>query len=407
MHFIPILSTLRRHKTAATLIVLEIAFTCAIVCNAVFLIGDRLARMQRPSGVVEDELVDVQLTGIGTKSDAAAVTEQDLVALRAISGVKFVASTNMVPFGHSSWNTDISTTDRHHDGSGPNAAFYVGSPDLLEAWGVQLIAGRDFTPDEYVDFKAALEQRIHIPSLIITRALAERLFPGDSALGKSVYVWGKEPLTVVGVIDHIARPNEFNGSNSDGYAMVLPVAVPYSEGGHYILRVEPQRKQEVLAAVGATLDKVDPARILLKGRTFAEIRADYFKQDRAMAYLLVGVSVALLIITALGVVGLASFWVQQRTRQIGIRRALGATRGHIRRYFQLENFILATLGIAVGMALAYAINLWLMSKYHEPRLPAEFLPIGALLLWALGQLAVLGPAMRAASIPPAIATRTV
>ena len=69
MHFLPIISTLRRHRTAATLVVLEIAFTCAIVCNAIFLIKQRLAAMDRPSGVVESELVRVQATGIGTKQD--------------------------------------------------------------------------------------------------------------------------------------------------------------------------------------------------------------------------------------------------------------------------------------------------------------------------------------------------
>jgi putative ABC transport system permease protein len=99
--------------------------------------------------------------------------------------------------------------------------------------------------------------------------------------------------------------------------------------------------------------------------------------------------------------------VQQRTRQIGIRRALGATRGDILRYFQVENFILTTAGIAAGMGLAYAINLWLMGVYEVPRLPAQVLPAGAVLLWLLGQLAVLGPARRASAISPAIATRTV
>ena len=59
------------------------------------------------------------------------------------------------------------------------------------------------------------------------------------------------------------------------------------------------------------------------------------------------------------------------------------------------------------MGLAYAINLWLMQKYQVSRLPASFLPVGALLLWMLGQIAVLGPALRASMIPPAIATRTV
>jgi putative ABC transport system permease protein len=99
--------------------------------------------------------------------------------------------------------------------------------------------------------------------------------------------------------------------------------------------------------------------------------------------------------------------VQQRTKQIGVRRALGATRGQILRYFQTENFLLATLGIVIGMMLAYGINQLLMGKYELPRLPAIYLPIGAVVLWLLGQLAVFGPARRASAVPPAVATRTV
>jgi putative ABC transport system permease protein len=406
MDFLPIISSLRRHRTAAALIVLEIALTCAIVCNAIFLIGERLSRMDRPTGLVEDELVRVLVTGIGKNTDARAVTEQDMAALRAIPGVKSVANSNMLPFGGSSWNTSLSTIP--DDPSAPiNGAMYLGSPDLLETLGVQLSAGRDFTPDEYVDYEAVRNDKAKMSSILITRGIAERLFPGKNPLGQPLYVWGKDPQLVVGVIDHLARANDFQGPAGARYTMVLPVTAPYTVLSNYLLRVDPTRRSEVIAAVDATLDKVDPNRIILERQTFPEIRGSFFRQDRAMAWLLLGVSIALLIITALGVVGLASFWVQQRTRQIGIRRALGATRGSILRYFQTENFILATCGIILGMALAYAINLWLMQKYQVARLPAQFLPIGALLLWLLGQIAVLGPALRASMIPPATATRTV
>ncbi len=121
---------------------------------------------------------------------------------------------------------------------------------------------------------------------------------------------------------------------------------------------------------------------------------------------LVGVIAALLIVTALGIAGLASFWVGQRRRTIGVRRALGATRGDILRYFQTENFLLAGVGIVIGMALAYGINLFLMMHYELPRLPGVYLPIGALSLWTIGQLAVLGPARRASHVPPVVATRS-
>ncbi|MGE0549735.1 MAG: ABC transporter permease [Kofleriaceae bacterium] len=409
MHFLPIISTLRRHRTAAALIVLEIAFTCAIVCNAIFVIRHRLARMDRPSGVAEAEIVNVQLTGIGQRTDAGVVTDQDLAALRAIPGVKFAASTNMIPFGGSSWNSSVST--KPDDPDPPmNIATYMGSRDLVETLGVKLIAGRDFLPEEYVTIDDAQTQKAGLASVIITKGVADKVFPGTNPLGQKLYIWGTEAQVVVGVIDVLARPNDFSArspKSSPAYALVLPINISFNYGGHYLMRVDPARQAEVLSAVDATLNNVDPNRIILHRKTFSEIRTEYFKQDRAMALLLVGVSAALLIITALGVVGLASFWVQQRTRQIGIRRALGATRGDILRYFQLENFILATLGIVIGMALAYAINLWLMDKYNVPRLPSAFLPIGAVLLWGLGQLAVLGPAIRAAGIPPAIATRTV
>ena len=155
MHFVPILSTLRRHKTAATLVVLEIALTCAIVSNAVFLIGNRLDRMHKASGVAESELVDFRIAGIGVKQNEMAQTTTDIAALRAIPGVKFVASTNMVPLGGSSWNNTVRTTPEM-TAEGTNAALYVGTDDLVETLGVKLVAGRDFTPDEYQDFDAVI-----------------------------------------------------------------------------------------------------------------------------------------------------------------------------------------------------------------------------------------------------------
>jgi putative ABC transport system permease protein len=142
-------------------------------------------------------------------------------------------------------------------------------------------------------------------------------------------------------------------------------------------------------------------------RMLGDLRDNVFRNDRAMAGLLVGVILALLGVTALGIVGLASFWVAQRTKQIGVRRALGATRADILRYFQAENFLIVTFGALLGVALAIGINLMLMKFFEVPRLPLWYLPVGVLALWILGQLAVLSPALRAASVPPVVATRSV
>jgi putative ABC transport system permease protein len=411
MELRPILSTLRRHKTAAALIVLEIALSCAIVCNAVFLIGDRIGRMERPSGLAEKELVRVQLTGIGKDENAAALTASDLALLRGLPGVKGAAVSNQVTFVNSSWNSSVNLTKDQRQQT-LHATVYMGDQQLVPTLGLKLVAGRNFTPDEVLEWSVidAPGADAAVPAAIITRAMAEKLYPGADPLGKTFFSWGPEPIRVVGIVEHFARPSEAGGSVAHDYSMILPIRVPYTVGGNYLIRVgDPARRDETLKAAVDVLKKNGRNRIILDDntKTVEALRLDYYRQDRSMVWLLVAVCIALLVVTALGIVGLASFWVAQRTKQIGVRRALGATRGQILRYFQTENFLLATIGIVFGMMLAYGINQLLMGRYELPRLPAIYLPVGALALWLLGQIAVLGPARRAASVPPAVATRTV
>lgn len=406
MEIRPILSTLSRHKAAAALIVLEVALSCAIICNAVFLISTRVDRMQRPTGMADSEIVRINVAGIGDDENADALVKQDVASLRAIPGVISASSLNHVPFDNSSWNSSISLKPEQ-EMPNMNTGVYLGA-NLIDTLGLKLVEGRDFTADEYVNWGELSETngKLTIPAVILTRTVAEKLFPGESAVGKNVYAWNSDniPHRVVGVVDLLIRPNDNGGPAEAQYSMILPIKD--LSMGRFALRTTPERRDEVLKAAVATLEKNSARRIILRQDSFADVIAKYYQQDRAMAWLLVSVIVALLVVTALGIVGLASFWVQQRTKQIGVRRALGATRGQILRYFQTENFLLATIGIVLGMLLAYAINQLLMGKYELPRLPLIYLPVGAVLLWLLGQIAVYGPARKAASVPPAVATRS-
>lgn len=411
MELRPILSTLRRHKTAAALIVLETALSCAIICNALFLISNRLERINLVSGVAENQMLRVQLTGIGKDENAEALTKGDLAVLRGLPGVKAATVTNQVPFVNSSWNSGVTMT-KEQTHSTLSSTVYMAEDQFLDAFGLNLVAGRAFLPDEFLEWKVIDQpnSKVSIPAVIITRSMAEKLFPGQNAVGKSFYFWGDDPVKIVGIVEHLIRPSDQGGPTAKEYSTILPIRGPYTLGGNYVIRVDdPSRRAEVLKAAVDALKRNGPNRIILEDntKTFEELRSEYYQQDRAMAWLLVVVCIALLVVTALGIVGLASFWVQQRTRQIGVRRALGATRAQILRYFQIENFLLATLGIVIGMLLAYAINQMLMGKYELPRLPLYYLPIGAVALWLLGQISVLGPALRAAAVPPAIATRSV
>ncbi|NII12036.1 FtsX-like permease family protein [Oleiagrimonas sp. C23AA] len=406
MHIRHILAALRHHRIAALLITLEIAFSCAVICNALFVISTRLERMHRPTGADETHLVEVRVGHVARRSAEAtlAQTHTDLAALRRISGVSHVTLVNQTLFGSS---ISFSSVSLSSDSNAPSTAVtqYMADVNLIDTLGLKVVAGRGFRPDDQVTDASLNDKNPPQMPVIISQALAKHLFPGQSAVGKTLYAFG--PNRIVGVVKRLVQPRDFGAPGEYEYAMVFPVDTPYPQGT-YLLRVrDPAQRQQVIKQALSVLKKDGPLRLVSPkyARTTEAARAKYYSADRAMAWLLAGVCVLLLGVTALGIVGLTSFWVTQRRHQIGIRRAIGATRRDILTYFQTENFLIASAGIVLGMALAYGINLLLMQRYELPRLPFYYFPVGALVLWVLGQLSVLGAALRATHVPPVVATR--
>ena len=407
MDILPILATLKRHKTAAGLIVLQVALTCTIVCNALFLISQRIERMNQPNGMAESEIVVMQVTGLSRSQDPDSTSRADLQAMRSLPGVKSAALVNQILYHNNSSDSDIRLKpEPERAGETPiNAATYMGSEGWLESMGLKLVAGRDFAVDEYQE-RAAFDEADPpiLPAVIINQGLAERLFGTGPAVGQSVYLFGPQPVRVVGVVETLLAPLPGGTAQRDRYSMVYPVR-PNFRSGIFLLRVDPGQRDATLAAAAAVIEKNDPQRVVREKLWFSDMRETYYRQDRNMVWLLCGVCLALLAVTAFGIVGLASFWVQQRTRMIGTRRAMGATRGQILRYFQTENFLLTSLGIVVGVVGAYGISLLLMRNYELPRLPLVYVIASAAALWVLGQIAVLAPARRAAALAPVAALR--
>jgi putative ABC transport system permease protein len=276
------------------------------------------------------------------------------------------------------------------------ATYYSGSPGFVQAMGARLVAGRDFRADEYSTASPS--------ALIVTRTLAQQLWPGQPAVGKTLY--GDGEATVVGVVDDLLRPTL--RSAAVDHLVALSPQLPAGSQTQYLLRSATQDRDRVLAAAAGALAKAGPLRLIPNEgrRSFAQVRQRYFQHDATMIGLLLAATTGLLFVTALGIGGLASFWVQQRTRQIGIRRAIGATSRDILRYFQTENLLIVGSGSVLGMALAVLLNQVLMRHYDLSRLPLGYLPAAAMALLSLGQLAVLWPAQRAAAVPPAVATRS-
>jgi putative ABC transport system permease protein len=410
----PILAALRRHKAGVVLIVLQIALTLAIVCNAVFIIHSRIERLNRPTGIDENNLIRIAQAWVGAPSgdDAASIEKldalqrTDLDTLRGLPGVQEVAASASLPLQGMIWSGDVSLTPDEKNRT-VQAAYYFGDEHLRSTLGVHLIAGRDFNAGDILHH--TLRGTEATPVIIVSKPVADELFPQGDALGKTVYQDGKgQPSTIVGIVEQLQTPTTDSWGNLFAYNSVLEPVRLDGTSASYAVRAQPGREQAVLREARKALFAVNPMRIMPDNwgtQSFAEIRAKAYRADRGMAILMGAICLILLGITAAGIVGLTSFWVGQRHRQIGVRRALGARRIDILRYFQIENLLIAGVGVLLGVLLAVGLNLWLMTHYEMERLPVLYVLSGVLAMLAIGQGAVFVPARRASNVPPVVATR--
>jgi ABC-type transport system, involved in lipoprotein release, permease component len=179
------------------------------------------------------------------------------------------------------------------------------------------------------------------------------------------------------------------------------------ESVRYLIRTRPGRRDTFMGELEDGLVALNPNRVIRWVRSHEEIAERTYETDRAMANMLIAVIGLLVGLTALVIVGLASWFVAQRTRQIGTRRALGATRLDIVRYFLVENWLITTLGAAGGVILTVAVAYWLETTFELPRLDWRYPLTAVFALWTVGLLAASWPALRASRVPPAVATRNV
>src|SRR3984893_8020095 len=399
----PILSAMRRNKFGALLIATQMAVTLAFLANALTLVEQRVAWSDRPSGLDEANIFVMHTETVDDAGGLAARQASDVDALRALNGVVDAYATNMYPLEGGGW---IETVNLTADQKTPTAfsAHYMGDEHALNTMGLKLVAGRNFTADEIANLT---DNDIPAPSVfIVSKMLADKLFPGGSALGQPIFVENDKPVSIIGIVERLQGPmtvaTGFNSTFAEN-SLLSPYRL-IGERNVYMVRVQPGQRDALMKAAEAKLLALDENRIL-QSKSMQQVRADAYRGDHGLIVLLSAICSALLIVTAFGIIGLTSYWVAQRRQQIGIRRALGATRQAIVRYFQTENFMIATAGAAIGIAFAIALNLWMVHSFEMVRMDNSRAVIGAIIILLLGQFAVLWPALRAASIPPALATR--
>jgi putative ABC transport system permease protein len=392
-----------RKKSGAVLIAVQIAVTLAILSNALGLIVDRLSWSARLTGIDEANIFVVYATSVDKPPSFTALQSSDLALLRSVVGVANAYATNSFPLEGGGWSMSADL-ERDQKTASAHISYYFVDEQALDTLGVKLIAGRNFNASEILDRDGSTAPPA--TAIIITRTLAQRLFPRGDALGKSLYTETKDPSPIVGIIDRLQGPfiaaTGFMSTFTEN--SVLAPFRPLGESSTYVVRTKPGSLNNVMKAAQSKLEGINGTRII-SARSMNEVRARAYRSNRGLTLILGAVAFILVAVTAFGMAGLTSYWVAQRRRQIGIRRALGATRLAILRLFQKENFLIATSGALVGILLAVALNIWLIGRFEMVRLNPAYVIGSALGMLLLGQIAVLWPAMRAAQVPPALAIR--
>jgi putative ABC transport system permease protein len=409
MEFGPIFRAMTRNKTGASLIALQIAVTLAVVVNSLFIINERVEKMQRPVGIDKENIFSMRTVALGEDTNFENFVRNDMEVIRALPGV--LDATPILTYLQSgrarmsSYRAMPEVNDDMEIMANVNNADEHG----LQALGIKLIEGRFFRADEIKHVDESF--RGEPDKVVVTESMGRHFFPEGDLVGRTIY-YGPEalPITIIGVIEDIATAwlaQDMPFLSDTYYNLMLHPHVEYTGKANYLIRAEQGQLSAIIPEVERALMEAEPNRLISSVYTQEEILARSFAKDQATLVILLVVMVLMMVITGLGIVGLASFSVSQRTRQIGTRRALGARRRDILRYFLLENVLLTSIGVLLGGVMTYMLSYLLLTQFGGERLDPMYYPRGVLILYVLGLIAAFAPARRAASIPPAIATRTV
>jgi putative ABC transport system permease protein len=390
----PIFSAMLQHKSRAVLIILQMALTLAIVANALFIINERLVLIDRESGFKENQIFGLRTVDIKPNVNINQQIQLDEQMLRAIPGVIDAVAINHLPIAGSGSSSTFSLK-ADDDNAGFEAGVYRGDEHVLTTMGVELLEGRNFTQNEVTSGPEGDESVI-----VISAGLAQKWFP-EGALGKFVYS-SNTPKKIIGVV------KVMQGAWVNAPIFNDNVILPSVEGGsfiRYMIRAEEAQKTAIMAQVKDKMLALNADRVVSEAKTMVQSKQEQYQGDSAMAKVLLTIIVLLLLVTVVGIFGLSSFSVNQRIKQIGTRRALGASKTDITRYFLIENALMAFTGITIGCVLSLALNYFLVNEYGVNQLSSVYVVATMFGLFMVSQLAVLMPALKAAQISPAIATR--
>ena len=410
-----------RHWLRSSLVVVEMAMTLVLLIGAGLMIRSFYRLQNVPPGFSYEHVttfnVSLPRKKYATEAQRGDFYKRLLDNIRVLPGVEATAATSGLPLGNNGWGTAFAVADRPLPPRNqfPLMSACLVTPDYFRAMNIPLKAGRYFTDRDDRSFLAGKDlsklsdderTMAGLNSIIIDEEFARRYWPNEDPLNKQVKqgIDGKGPtLTVVGVVGRVRMDGLRQDSNRvQGY---FPYAQILGNDMSVIVKAVSDPNQ-MMAAVRQQVSAIDPNQPIYNIRTMNEIRAENVAPERlnlALLGLFAGVALLLAIV---GIYGVMSYTVTQRTHEIGIRMALGAQAIDVLKLITRNGMRLTLIGIAIGLGGAFALTRLMTTLLFgvTPTDVSTFATVSALLI-AVALLACYIPARRATKVDPLVALR--
>jgi putative ABC transport system permease protein len=391
-------------RARSLLVVLEVALAVVLVVGAGLLTRSLAHLHAIDPGFRSERVLTARMLLVPAKYEDAAlrggVVRQMLERLRAVPGVRAAGSIHFLPLSGAESGTGAYRLDRAKPapGEGRGTSVSVITPGYLAAMSIPVLAGRDF--DE--------RDSLRTPRVaLVNRSLAREFYPGEDPLGKPFFVeWCDDEADcrheIVGVVADV-RHAALQAEPSPTVFLHNAQSPSYMES--LVVRTAGDPRTAV-SALRAEVRAVDPEQGLLSVETMDAVVADSVARPRLQALLLGAFAVLALLMACLGLYGLLAYAVEQRRREVGVRVAIGATRGKILALVVGQGVRLTAIGLAIGLALALAASRTVATLLYgiRPTDPPVYLGVGALLLLVAAAASFL-PARQALNVDPVAVLR--
>jgi putative ABC transport system permease protein len=392
-----------REKLRKSLLVVEVSLALVLLAGAGLLVRSMWNLLGVDPGFNPDNLLTLRMSlppGERYNAERRRVFyDEALLRVAALPGVSAAALTYSLPISGSNWNQIFIAQDKPVPARAelPNTAFIPVSANYCETMGIRLVRGRLFAPSDGAN---------SAPVVVINETLARRMWPGEDPIGKRLkHSWPEDPSPwreVIGVVNDV----KLNGVERD---TPLETYVPITQEPtrSFSLAVRTAGHPLALAAaVEGALHQVDKDLPVSQVRTMDQLLGSALAQRRLTLTLLASFAVLALLLAAIGIYGVIAYSVRQRTPEMGIRMALGAQPGDVRRLILAQGLKLTLFGVAIGLLASLALTRWMESLLFGVR-PADPLTFAAIavVLTLVALLACWVPARRATKVDPMIALR--